>query len=59
LGSSGKSWGGRADEGEAEFEVLEVAEAVGLAFEDLDFVIEALEGPVEMGKRYQERMSSW
>ena len=31
------------NEGQAEFEVLHVPEAIGLAFEDLDFVIEAFE----------------
>ncbi len=40
-GSSGKCGGGLVDEVEAELEVVEVAEAVGLAFEDLDSVVEA------------------
>lgn len=47
-GSSGKCRGGFMDEEEAQFEVGEVSESIGLSFEDFDFVIEPSRGPVEM-----------
>jgi hypothetical protein len=36
------------DEEEAQFEVGEVSESIGLSFEDFDFVVKPSRGPVEM-----------
>ena len=45
-GSSGKRVPGVVEVVEPEFEILHVAEAIGLAFHGLDFVIEAFQRPI-------------